>query len=59
MRNMGKETGVRPWEAEREINQEAEHAEQEYGEKKGRMKTLKLGKQPGSECWGRRAGGLE
>ena len=57
---MGKETGiVRPWEAEREIKQGAKHAEYECGEKKGRMKALKLGKQPGSECWDRRAGELE
>jgi len=57
---MGKETGiVRPWEAETEIKQAADCAEHEYGEKKGRMKTLKLEKQPGSECWDRRAGGLE
>ena len=57
---MGKETGiVIPWEAEREIKQGAKHAEREYREKKGRMKTLKLGKQPVSKCWDGRAGGLD
>lgn len=50
---------MRPWEAEREIKQGAKHAEHEYGEKKGRMKTLKTGKQPGSKCWDGRAGGLD
>lgn len=50
---------MRPWEAEREIRQGAKHAEHEYGEKKGRMKTLKLRKQPGSKCWDGRAGGLD
>lgn len=50
--NMGQETGiVTPWESEREIKQGVKHAEHAYGENKGRMKILKMRKQPWLLRW--------